>query len=62
MTFNLITYVTFEITFIFSSQYISVTYKPDLVLYRALLVVYEAISAEPQDSSIGEAETCCCYK
>jgi hypothetical protein len=31
----------FEITFtIFNLQYVSITFKPDLVLYRALLTVY----------------------
>jgi len=36
-------YFTFEITFIFNSLCILVTYKRDLVLYRALLIVYNTL-------------------
>jgi len=54
-------YVTFEITFIFNSL-ILIICKRDLVLYRALLIVYNTFRFQPKDGSIRGAETCCCYK
>ena len=44
ITFNITNYFTFKITFtIFNSQYILITCKPDLILYRALLFVYNTV-------------------
>ena len=44
ITFNLITCVIlrFKITFSFNSQYLLITCKRDLVLYTALLIVYNS--------------------
>jgi len=33
-------YYTFEIKFVFNSQYVLITYTQDRTLYRALLIVY----------------------
>ena len=60
--FRLPRYFIFEITFIFFSQYTLITCKRDLVLYRALLMVYNTFRAQLEDGSIRGAETCCCYK
>jgi hypothetical protein len=46
--------------FISNSQYILITCKRDLVLYRALLIVYNTFRAQPEDGCIRGAETCCC--
>ena len=42
--------------------YYIVTCKRDLVLYKALLIVYNTFRAQPEDGCIRGAETCCCYK
>ena len=47
--------------FIFNSQYVLVTCKRDLVLYKTSLIVYKTIKAEPQDGCIRVAKTCCGY-
>jgi len=60
--FNPLTYFTFEITFLFNSQYMLITCKRDLVLYRAMSIVYKTFYGSAWNGSIRGAETCCCYK
>jgi len=38
------------------------TFKRDIVLYKALLNILTLFRAQPEDGSISGAETCCCYK
>ena len=37
-------------------------YRLHIVLYKALLIVYNTFRAHPEDGSIRGAETRCCYK